>query len=461
MADHPTRRHFLKCATLASIAALTPTCRTSTNPPNFVLILADDLGWGDVSSYGATDLHTPNIDALVSRGMKFTNFYANCPVCSPTRAALLSGRYQDLVGVPGVIRTHQNNSWGYLDPDAELMPELLQKHGYKTALIGKWHLGLESPNTPNERGFDVFHGFLGDMMDDYYTHRRFGHNYMRKNQKEIDPQGHATDLFSDWAVEYVQSQIREAPFFLYLAYNAPHTPIQPPEAWLQRVQQREPDMDDTRAKLVALIEHMDDGIGRVLHALKENGLQDNTIVLFTSDNGGQLNVGANNGPHRKGKGSLYEGGIKVPMCITWPGHIQPGSESERIGLTMDVMPTFFEAAGFPIRHEIDGESFWRTARGQNQPPSQRDLFWGRREGREGPNRNFPKAGTIYAIRRGDWKLLQPHPETEFELYNLNDDPLEQNNLAETHPETFNELHAALMAQLERYNKVPWQPPEYR
>jgi arylsulfatase A-like enzyme len=457
----PTRRSFLKTAA-ATLAAITTSCVSKTEEqPNFLLILVDDLGWGDLFSYGATDVQTPHIDKLMSEGIKFTNFYANCPVCSPTRAALLSGRYQDLVGVPGVIRTHQKNSWGYLDPDSKLMPELLQENGYQTALIGKWHLGLTSPNTPNERGFDFFHGFLGDMMDDYVTHRRHGNNYMFKNDVEIDPQGHATDLFSQWSCDYLNSYDGGKPFFLYLAYNAPHTPIQPPDEWLARIKQREPELDEKRARLVALIEHMDDGIGKVLQTLKENGLEQKTIVLFTSDNGGQLNVGANNGPHRNGKGSLYEGGIKVPMCMKWPGKIQPGRSSDRIGLTMDVMPTFFQAANISIHFKIDGESFLQTALGKSQTESNRDLFWGRREGRECDTCNFPVAGTIYGMRRGDWKILQPHPETDFELYHLKDDPLEQNNLATAEPEKFNELRKALTAQLDEYAKVPWLPPAFR
>eukprot|EP00913_Durusdinium_trenchii_P028369 g26597.t1 len=285
----------------------------STSRPNVLVILVDDLGYGDLSSYGAKDLKTPHIDALVNAGMKFTNFYANCPVCSPTRAALLTGRYQDMVGVPGVIRTHAENSWGYLHPDARLLPNLLKPAGYHSAIVGKWHLGLESPNTPNDRGFDFFHGYLGDMMDDYYNHRRHGINYMRKDRREIDPKGHATDLFTDWACEYLQSRKRHSdkPFFLYLAYNAPHTPIQPPDEWLVKVRKRQPNISLKRAKLVALIEHMDAGIGKVLKTLKETGADKNTLVVFTSDNGGQINVGANNGPLRDGKQSVYEGGLKV------------------------------------------------------------------------------------------------------------------------------------------------------
>ena len=178
-------------------------CKAENKNPNFLLILVDDLGYGDLSCQGATDLHTPNIDSLFNMGIKFTNFYSNSTVSSPTRASLMTGRYPDLVGVPGVIRTHEENNWGYFSPNTVTLPEILKKSGYKTAMIGKWHLGLESPNLPNERGFDFFHGFLGDMMDDYWTHLRHDTNYMRLNKKVINPKGHATDIFTDWTIEYI------------------------------------------------------------------------------------------------------------------------------------------------------------------------------------------------------------------------------------------------------------------
>ena len=184
-----------------AVSLLTIPMLQAAEHPNVVVILVDDLGYGDLSAYGATDLRSPHVDALISAGMRFDNFYANCPVCSPTRASLLTGRYPELVGVPGVIRTHPENSWGFLDPRAVMLPEVLRQTGYDTAIIGKWHLGLASPSTPNERGFDHFHGYLGDMMDDYYKHRRHGINYMRLNEREIDPAGHATDLFTDWSID--------------------------------------------------------------------------------------------------------------------------------------------------------------------------------------------------------------------------------------------------------------------
>lgn len=423
-------------------------------PPNIVVIIADDLGYGDLNSFGATDLKSPHIDRLLAEGMTFTEFYANCPVCSPTRAALLSGRYQDLVGVPGVIRTHPENSWGNLVDDARLLPSVLKLAGYHTACVGKWHLGLESPDRPTDRSFDVFKGYLGDMMDDYYNHRRHGINYMRWGTETVDPEGHATDLFTTWACEYIRNrQDEKEPFFLYLAYNAPHTPIQPPQEWVAKVKAREPSITDQRAKLVALIEHMDAGIGDVMNCLKETGLTENTVVVFTSDNGGQLNVGANNGRLRDGKQSVYEGGIKVPFGIRWPGKITAGSKTQFRGLSMDVFPTLCAAAGIvpDKKLKLDGKSFLPTCLGEAQAELREFWFFRRREGG-----NQYGGKTIEAVRRGDWKLLQNSPFAPLELYYLKDDPLEQNDLSKKAPRIFNELSAALRAEIQRYGTVPWQ-----
>ncbi|MDF9799617.1 arylsulfatase A-like enzyme [Catalinimonas alkaloidigena] len=424
-------------------------------PPNILLILTDDQGYHDVSYYGTEDLQTPNIDQIAAEGMRFDNFYANCPVCSPTRAALLTGRYQDYVGVPGVIRTHADNNWGYLDPTATLLPQELKMAGYHTAIIGKWHLGLESPNTPVERGFDYFHGWLGDMMDDYWTHRRHDINYMRLNGKEIDPEGHATDLFSDWSVDYIKSQADDArPFFLYLAYNAPHFPVQPPQEWLDKVKQREKGIDDTRAKLVAFIEHMDEGIGKVINALKESGQYENTIIVFSSDNGGHLPSKANNGPLRDGKQSMYEGGLKVPTAISWPGKIAKGSVSDNRYLSMDLYPTLLALAGMEPKDKIEGQNFLPELLNGSQSDFERPVYFTRREGgtRYGGQ-------SIYAVRQGDWKLLQNSPYEAYELYNLKDDPQEQNNLMEEEPEKYEELNKLLMQHIQKGGQVPWQKPE--
>jgi len=420
--------------------------------PNILLILVDDLGYGDLSSYGAKDLKSPAIDSLVAAGRRFDQFYANCPVCSPTRAALLTGRYPDLVGVPGVIRTRPQDNWGYLHKDAVLLPTPLNKAGYHTAIVGKWHLGLESPNTPTERGFDFFHGFLGDMMDDYYHHRRHGNNYMRIGKKQIEPKGHATELFTQWAIDYLNDRKKDSKrFFLYLAYNAPHTPIQPPKDWFNKVKGREGDISDKRARLVALIEHMDDGIGKVIDALKANGQYDNTLIIFTSDNGGQINVGANCGNLRGGKQDMYEGGIKVPFCAVWPGQIKAGSKSDLIGITMDLYPTVCEAAGVKVDHKIEGVSILPALLGKDQESPKRDLVWVRREGG-----GRYQGQDYYAFRRGDWKLVHNTPFEPFQLYNLADDPLEEENLAGKNRKKFNELTTGLRLHFQRAGSIPWQ-----
>ncbi len=430
------------------------TTTAQATKPNILLILTDDQGYHDVSYYGTADIKTPATDQLAAAGMRFDYFYANCPVCSPTRAALLTGKYQDAVGVPGVIRTHADNSWGYLDPASTLLPLPLKEAGYKTAIIGKWHLGLESPNMPNERGFDYFYGWLGDMMDDYQAHRRHGINYMRLNEKTIDPPGHATDLFTQASVDYIKKQAQDTqPFFLYLAYNAPHFPVQPPETWLQRVLRREPGMDTTRAKLVAFIEHMDDGIGKVIQALKESGQYANTLIIFTSDNGGHLPSLANNGPLRDGKQSMYEGGLRVPTCITWQGKIKAGSVSQQVNLSMDLFPTLLEVAGTQASKPVEGRSFLPTLLGKQRSEEDRPLYFTRREGGTAYG-----GQCIYALRLGDWKLLQNSPYQPMELYNLKKDPKEQNNVIAQEPAMYKRLNALLMQHIQRGGSVPWQPP---
>ena len=422
--------------------------------PNVIVIMADDLGNGDLSFCGAEDLQSPNIDALFKSGMRFDFAYANCPVCSPSRASLISGRYPELVGVPGVIRTHPENSWGYMDPDAVLLPEVMKTAGYHTALIGKWHLGLEAPNRPNDRGFDLFHGFLADMMDDYYQHRRHNIEYMHLNDQVIDVKGHATDLFTDWSCDYLKSRVgQSSPFFLCLTYNAPHTPIQPPKDWYQKVKQREPNIDDRRAKLVALIEHMDSGIGRVMKTLRETELGRNTLVIFTSDNGGQLNVGANNGALRDGKQSMYEGGLRVPTCFVWPGKIAENSKSEERMITMDIFPTVCEAVGAGFDHPIDGISLLPLLNRKTQSLGDRDLFFHRREG------GLRYGGLIAnAMIRGNWKLLQNSPFEAQQLYDLSVDPLETRDLKSVNKKKYQEMAQALRVQVQRGGMVRWQNP---
>lgn len=428
--------------------------------PNLLVILTDDQGYGDVAAYGASDLLTPSIDRLALEGMRFTTVRANATVCSPTRAAMLTGRYADRVGVPGVIRTQPGSSWGYLDPKVPTLADHLREVGYHTALVGKWHLGLESPNTPNERGFDLFQGFLGDMMDDYWRHTRHGRNYMRLNDQVIQPEGHATDLFTDWAIDYLRQRAAEpeTPFFLFLAYNAPHFPIQPPEEWLSRVRARSPELEDGRALNVAFVEHMDAGIGRLLDAMEELGLADDTMVVFTSDNGGSLPHHQSNLPWRDGKQSHYEGGLRVPFIVRWPAGVEAESVTDHPGLTFDIFPTFLELAGADLPGDLDAVSLLPVLRGAEggevaAAAEAREFYFVRREG------GLRHGGNSYeALIRGPWKLLRNSPVDDYELYHLGEDPLETTDVIDQHPRVARELREALMRHIQRGGVAPWQPP---
>jgi arylsulfatase A-like enzyme len=329
---------------------------------------------------------------------------------------------------------------------------MLKPLGYHSAHVGKWHLGIHSPNTPTERGFDFFHGFLGDMMDDYWTHLRHGHNFMRRNHDTVSPEGHATDIFSEWACNYLAERAKEkSPFFLYLAYNAPHGPVQPPQEWLDKVKQREPQMDPKRAKLVALIEHLDSGIAKVLAALDQNNLAQNTLVLFTSDNGGLLNEGANNGPWRSGKTHMYEGGLRVPAIARWPGVIQPNSRTSHVALSMDIFATACDAAGTQPTAHTDGKSFLPTLLGKNQPDTSRELYFVRRDG--GP---FYAGKTAEALIHGEWKLVIDTPFSKPELYNLKRDPGETSDLSTSEKTLYRDLTFALGKHIQKGGETPWQ-----
>jgi len=449
----------LRCTLFFAVASLGVAAPApAPAPTNILIILADDLGIGDVAAFRPQgDVRTPHLDRLAADGLLFTTMRANCTVCSPTRAALLTGRYADRVGVPGVIRTQTANSWGYLTPGVPTLANLLGGAGYHTAIIGKWHLGLTTPNTPNERGFAFFHGFLGDMMDSYTTHLRHGNNYLRRNTAIIDPSGHATEIFTGWACDYLRERASaKQPFFLYLAYNAPHSPIEPPADWLARVQQRAPQMDPKRAANVALVEHLDDGVGRVLATLRDTGLDRSTLVVFTSDNGGSLPHAANNDPWRDGKQSHYDGGLRVPFLVRWPGTVAPGTRTDYAGLTFDLFATSLEIAGVPRPAESDAVSLLPVLRGQPAAAAPRDLYFVRREG--GP----AYGGKDYhAVIRGDWKLLQNQPYAPLELYNLKTDPLEQHNVVAQNPKLARDLQAVLSLNIQRGGAVPWQPPSAR
>lgn len=437
-----------------SLTAASGQAQPRSDRPDILIILTDDLGYNDVSYYGSTEVRTPHIDALCRAGMRFDRFYANSPVCAPTRAAMMTGRYPDRVGVPGLIRSTPDNNWGFLDPSVKLMPARLKAAGYHSAHVGKWNLGFESPNLPNQQGFDHYHGWLEDMMDDYLGHRRHGRNYMRLDTAVIDPAGHATDLFTRWSVDYIRQRAADpTPFLLYLAYNAPHFPVQPPKEWVDRVQSRMPGINPKRAALIALIEHMDDGIGQVVSALRSAGRYDNTLIIFTGDNGGNLDDLADNKPLRNGKQSMFEGGLRVPTTVSWPAVVRPGTSTDRPCMTMDILPTLLDITGTVGQGELDGRSFLPLLRGDTAAPTDRPLYFVRREGglRYGGN-------AYHALRLGDWKLLRNSPFEPWQLYNLRADPMEMNNRVATEPAVLQRLNAILMLHIQEGGRVPWQRP---
>ncbi len=412
----------LSLATLHVPYTVNASDQATLQRPNILLILVDDLGLGDLSCQYAADLQTPHIDALFTSGLRLDNCYANSNVSSPSRAALLTGCFPATVGVPGVIRTHPKGNWGNFDPEVPTLPEILARHGYHTALIGKWHLGLESPNLPNERGFDLFQGFLGDMMDDYYTHLRHGDNYMYRNQKQIAPRGHATELFTQWAVDYIREQAaKEDPFFLFLSYNAPHTPLQPPAEWLKNAIKRHPDMPQKRQRLIALIEHLDDNIGQVINQLEKTSQRENTLIIFTSDNGGDRGCMANNGPTRGAKGDMFEGGLRVACAINQPGRFDGGRHDNHFTMLMDLFPTLCDLLRIKITHPINGISVLKAWTRGHQRTNKRYVFWLRHEG----GHNFAHGESPQtAVRYGNDKLLRNLPTETPQRFDLQGDPQE-------------------------------------
>jgi arylsulfatase A-like enzyme len=319
-------------------------------------------------------------------------------------------------------------------------------------------------DAPNARGFDLFRGFLGDMMDSYTSHRRHDQNYLRHNGTPIEATGHATDLFTEWAIAYLRERASAAaapsattttssrqPFFLYLAYNAPHFPIEPPAEWVARVQARAPDMPELRRKAVAFDEHLDAAVGRVLAALDETGLARDTLVVFTSDNGGSLPHGQRNDPWRGGKQQHYDGGVRVPFAVRWPGRVTAGRRTDHPGQTFDIYATLLDLAGIAPPEGMDAVSFAPVLRGEPMETSTRAMYFVRREGGAAHGGN-----AYHAIVRGPWKLLQNSPYSPLELYHLDRDPQERTNLADTEPDVRRDLQAVLQRRIQRGGAVPWQ-----
>jgi len=350
-----TKRLFFNVCLLAAAAALVCTNRTALaagQRPNIVHIVADDLGWKDVGFNGATDIRTPHLDALARGGATFTQFYTQS-MCTPTRAALMTGRYPFRYGLQTIVIPGPAN-YG-LDTSEYLLPQCLKDAGYTTAIIGKWHLGhADFKYWPKQRGFDYQYGaMIGEL--DYYTHSDAGVLDWFRNNRPVKESGYTTQLIGADAAAFISRQSADKPFYLYLAFNAPHTPYQAPQDYIDRYRHI---AEPTRRIYAGMVTCLDDEIGRVVAALDQKGLRDNTLILFHSDNGGTRNamfagqmtdlsrtvLPCDNGPYRDGKGSLFEGGSRVAACANWPGRIKPQTVNAIIH-AVDLYPTFAALAG--------------------------------------------------------------------------------------------------------------------
>lgn len=451
------------------LAFLVPVLHMNANAsdrlPNIVFILADDLGYSDVNCYGSKFYDTPNINQLAKQGMRFTNGYTSSPNCAPTRAALMTGQYSPRTGVYTVGSTSRFN-WRSrplrpvdnieeLPLNKILLPQALKQAGYTTGIIGKWHLGSQPGHTPTERGFDEFFGFLGGGSD-YMKVRSLLRGTKRVSEKE-----YLTDAFGREAVSFIR-QNRDKPFFLYLAFNAVHTPLQAPEELKKPYINKPPFGGQKNPTYAAMVASMDANVGKVLTSLHELGLDDSTLVIFSSDNGGvggYQNEGirqkdiTDNAPLKGGKGMLYEGGIRVPYIFRWPGHVQPGSTCDLPVNSIDLYPTLLEVTGTkrPANYVLDGTSYLQLLKGKSGSPRP-PMFW-HFPGYLGAGDNTWRTTPCGVIRDGDWKLLEFFEDGHKELYNLKSDLSEKNNLAASNPKKTEELYRKL-AQWRKDLKAP-------
>ena len=427
-------------------------------PPNIVVIVTDDMGYADIGIHGCKDIPTPNIDALARSGIRFTNAYVSGPYCSPTRAGLLTGRYPQRFGHEFNLDLSAAHSGFGLPLTETTLADRLRAGGYHTAIFGKWHLGAAEQFHPMSRGFDEFFGFLGGQHS-YLDTQAATRNPLLDGRKIVDHTDYLTDAFTDRAVDFIKRQ-KSQPFFLYLAFNAVHTPLEVTQKYLDRF----PNIaDEQRRKYAAMLSAMDDGIGRTLNALHQEGLDENTIVFFLNDNGGPTMVGttingASNAPLRGSKRQTYEGGIRVIMAVRWKGHLPEKTTYDQPVIQLDVFPSALAAAGIKPKPEwhLDGVDLMPFLLGKRKNPPHEALYW--------------RLGINMAIRKGEWKLvstterpLRPVDAATLndlsgaELYNLVKDLGEHENLASKYPEKVKELGDAWRQWNNTLSKPLWGP----
>ena len=431
-----SRRAFLKGLGVG-LAALSlprrllagPRTGRSAAKPNFVVILADDMGYGDSSVYDGW-IKTPHLEALAAEGLKFTDFHSSGVVCSPTRAGLMTGRYQQRAGVPGVINADPKVAAHHtgLQTTEVVFPKLLKQVGYTCGIFGKWHLGYTKPYNPLHHGFDTFRGFVSGNVDYISHYDRMGTYDWWDGLEQAKEEGYLTHLITRHAVKFIEDN-KSRPFCLYVPHGAVHTPLQgpkdPPGRGPNKVRGRRRDAKETYRQMMKA---MDDGIGEIVAALKRLGLAENTLVFFFSDNGGTRH--GSNAPLRGGKGSVWEGGHREPAIAWWPGKIKPGTITDQLSISLDLMPTMLDLAGatVPDGHKLDGVSLAPLLL-KGKSLGVRQLFWNGR-----------------AMRDGQWKLVVGGRGGQGTgLYNLAKDVGERNNLADRHPDRVKAMLAAIEA----------------
>jgi arylsulfatase A-like enzyme len=409
--------------------------------PNILVIISDDQGWKDVGYHGS-EIRTPNLDKLAATGVRLESHYV-FPVCSPTRAGLLTGRNPSRFGILGAIGGRSEQA---LPADTVTLARALKERGYATAISGKWHLGLRPQVGPRRYGFDSSYGYLHGQIDPHTHLYKNGDQTWHRADAFLNEEGHATDLIAAEAVRFLKTK-RPEPFFLYVAFSVPHTPIVEDERWTRLYDQRI--QEPSRKLYAASVTHMDDAIGRIVAALEQTGQRKNTLILFTSDNGGPRSVGhaqgeyggkfgpykvlGDNRPWRGWKGELYEGGIRVPALVNWPGVLPARAVQEPVSV-LDWFPTLAGLAGYGIKPELqlEGRDVWSALSGQTAA-APRTLYW--------------KTGRQRAVRVGDWKLIEIGGErARTELFHLADDPFEKRDLAAEQPRQVAKLREVLKQQ---------------
>lgn len=421
-----SRRDFLKYAGVGLATLAIPGTLSSAlaadKRPNIILIVADDLGYGELGCQGGKDIPTPNIDSIAKNGIRFTSGYVSCPVCSPTRAGMMIGRYQQRFGHelnPGPPGQAQEN-FG-LPLTETLFPLRLRAAGYATGMVGKWHLGYRKCYMPTDRGFDEFFGFQGGAHA-YNDPQVDSANPIMRGVKPYDEKEYLTDAFGREAVSFIERH-KAGPFYLCLPFNAVHAPLEAPEKYMSRFSSI---TDKKRQTFAAMQSAMDDNVGKVLECVRKNGLEENTLIIFISDNGGPTqSTTSGNGPLHGFKGDTYEGGIRVPYMLQWKGKIPAGKVYDKPVIALDIAPTLCALAGAKTDGaKFDGVDLMPYLTGKSTGAPHDALYW--------------RFGEKYAIREGDWKLVDNGTGTA-ELYDLSTDIGESKNLAAEKPEKFKEL----------------------